>query len=74
MIARLWSSVARMRLTSSDTVVTAAEEIIRQVIEAYAAPNQTFNDLRQRAQAREFRDPLRDFSEACRAELLATRA
>jgi len=73
-IARLWSSVARMRLTSSDTVVTAAEEIIRQVIEAYAAPNQTFNDLRQRAQAREFRDPLRDFSEACRAELLAARS
>jgi hypothetical protein len=41
--------------------------------EAYAAPNRTFNDLRQRAQAqaREFHDPLREFSEACRVELLA---
>jgi hypothetical protein len=56
-------------------VVSAAEAVVRNVIEAYAAPNRTFNDLRQRAQAqaREFHDPLREFSEACRAELLAVR-
>ena len=71
-IASLWGTVARMRLTSSEAVVAAAEEVIRQVIEAYAAPNQTFTDLRQRAQDDEFRDPLRKFSEACRAELLGT--
>jgi hypothetical protein len=74
-IAHLWGAVSRMRLTSSEAVVAAAEEIIRQVIEAYAAPNQTFNDLRQRTQIHAFRDdPLRNFSEACRAELLATRS
>jgi hypothetical protein len=72
-IADLWGTVARMRLSSSEAVVAAAEEIVRQAIEAYAAPNQTFNDLRQSAQARGFRDPLRNFSEACRAELLAAR-
>ena len=56
-------------------MVSAAEAVVRNVIEAYAAPNRTFNDLRQRAQAqaREFHDPLREFSEACRAELLAVR-
>ena len=73
-IARLWGAIARMRLTSSEAVVAAAEEIVRQVIEAYAAPNQTFNDLRQRSQVHEFRDPLRNFSEVCRAELLAARS
>ena len=72
-VAGLWAAVARMRLTSSQPVIVAAEAVVRNVIEAYAAPNHTFNDLRQRAQAqlREFRDPLREFSEACRAELLA---
>jgi hypothetical protein len=72
-IASLWAAVARMRLTSSQPVIAAAEVVVRNVIEAYASPNHTFNDLRQRAQAqvREFRDPLREFSEACRAELLA---
>jgi hypothetical protein len=73
-IAHLWGAVARMRLTSSEAVVAAAEEIIRQVIEAYAAPNQTFKDLRQRTQTHAFRDPLRNFSEACRTELLAARS
>jgi len=73
-IARLGGAVARMRLTSSEAVVAAAEQVVRQVIEAYAAPNHTFDDLRQRTQAQGFRDPLRDFSEACRAELLATRS
>jgi hypothetical protein len=74
-IAGLWSTVARMRLTSSQAVVSAAEAVVRNVIEAYSAPNRTFDDLRQRAQAqaREFHDPLREFSEACRTELLALR-
>jgi hypothetical protein len=63
-----------MRLTSSEAVVAAAEQVVRQVIEAYAAPNQTFNDMRQRAQAQGFRDPLLEFSEACRIELFAARA
>jgi hypothetical protein len=69
-IAGLWAGVARMRLISSRAVVDAAEALVRNVIEAYAAPNHTFNDLRERARA-QARDPLREFSEACRAELLA---
>jgi hypothetical protein len=73
-IARLFGAIARMRLTSSAAVVAAAEQTIRRVVEAYAAPNHTFDDLRQRMQAEGFRDPLRDFSEACRAELFAERS
>jgi len=45
-VAGLWSTVARMRLTSSRAVVNEAEAVVRNVIEAYAAPNRIFNDLR----------------------------
>src|SRR5437016_2523517 len=42
-IAGLYSAVERMRLTSSAEVIAAAEEVIQQVIEAYAAPDLTFD-------------------------------
>jgi len=73
-IAGLYAAVERMRLTSSTEVIAAAEEVIQQVIEAYAAPDLTFDDLRRSLRGGEFRDPLRAFSEACRAELQAVRA
>ena len=47
---------------------------MRQVIEAYASPDQTFDEFRERAGSDEGIDPLRDFSEACRLELRALRA
>ena len=73
-IAGLYAAVERMRLTSSTEVIAAAEEVMRQVIDAYAAPDLTFEDLRRSLRGGEFRDPLRAFSEACRAELQAVRA
>ena len=73
-IAGLYSAVERMRLASSTEVIAAAEEVMRQIIEAYAAPDLTFDDLRRSLRGGEFRDPLRAFSEACRAELQAVRA
>ena len=45
-VARLFGAVARMRLTSSRAVISAAEEVVRQVMDAYAAPNLTFDDFR----------------------------
>jgi hypothetical protein len=73
-LAALYSVHERMRLTSSDEVIDAAEEVIQQIAEAYAAPDMTFDDLRRSLRGGEFRDPLRAFSEACRAELRAVRA
>jgi hypothetical protein len=73
-IAGLYAAVERMRLTSSTEVIAAAEEVIQQVIEAYAAPDLTFDDLRRSLRGGEFRDPLRAFSQACRVELQAVRA
>ena len=45
-VAKLLGAVARMRLTSSRAVVNAAEEVVCRVVDAYAAPNLTFNDLK----------------------------
>ncbi len=43
---------------------------MRGVIAAYAEPNRTFDELRQRVQqSSEEHEPLREFTEACRQEL-----
>jgi hypothetical protein len=68
-VATLYAAVGRMRLTSSAEVIAAADEVIRQIVESYAAPGKSFDDLRHSLSGGEFRDPLRKFSEVCRAEL-----
>lgn len=73
-VAGLYSAIERMRLTSSAEVIDAAEQVIRRVLSAYAAPDATIEELRERILNDEFPDPLRDFSEACRMELRALRA
>jgi len=69
-ISNLYSAVERMRLVSSSRVVQCAEEVMRGVIAAYAEPNRTFDELRQRVrESTEEHEPLREFTEACRQEL-----
>jgi multidrug efflux pump subunit AcrB len=64
------AAVARMRLISSSKVVKCAEQVVRDIIAAYAEPNSTFDELRQRVQqSREEHEPLRELAEACRQEL-----
>jgi hypothetical protein len=72
-LAGLYSAVERMRLTSSDEVRQLAEKVALHVMEAYAAPDRTFDELRQHLDKVAGSDPLRDFSEACRQELRALR-
>jgi hypothetical protein len=73
-LAGLYSAHQRMRLTSSDEVIRVADHVIRLVIQAYAAPDKKFDELRQRiAASGEQWDALRGFAEACRAELRALR-
>jgi len=62
-----------MRLISTPPVVDAAETVIRRIMEAYADSNRTFDDMRQRV-GQDWDDPLREFTEACKAELSALRA
>jgi hypothetical protein len=70
-IAGLYSGVERMRLFSSSEVIRQAEHVIRHVIEAYAAPDKTFDELLQNMDAAVSHDPIKTFSEACRLELQA---
>jgi hypothetical protein len=73
-IAGLYAAVQRMRLASSDEVIRLADRVIREVTEAYAAPDRTFDELRERIGGDEPPDALTDFGEACRVELRSVRA
>ena len=70
-IAGLYSGVERMRLWSSSEVISKAEHVIHHVIDAYASPDKTFDELRQNMDAAVSHDPIKAFSEACRLELKA---
>jgi hypothetical protein len=56
-----------MRILSSPTVVNSADQIVKNIIHIYLEPNKTFPELREMADSGLI-DPLRNFSEACRAE------
>jgi hypothetical protein len=60
----LYALIGRIRLISSARVVESADTVARIIIDAYVAPNLTLEEIRT-AEV----DPLREFSEACRAEL-----
>lgn len=64
----LYALIGRMKISSSDDVIEAAEKAGRLIIETYLAPNRTFVDLPEFINEM---DPLKDFSEACRRELRA---
>lgn len=66
-LVSLYALVGRMRILSSEAVVHTAERAGRLIIETYLSPNRTFVDLPDFI---EEMDPLRDFGEACRSELL----
>src|ERR1700736_2622383 len=66
-IMRLYSKVARIRLTSTDEVLHAAEEVGKRLFEAYERPpDDPAEVLARYANGEETFDPLREFTEACR--------
>jgi len=66
-LMELYADLSRMRTLSSANVVDRADQIVKNIINAYLEPNKTFPELREMANSGLI-DPLRDFSEACRAE------
>jgi hypothetical protein len=62
----------RIRLTSGDAVLHAAENAIDEILARYRAPNLPIEKLREISVAA-FDDPLRAFSDACRQELQSLR-
>ncbi len=65
----LYGITGRIRLVATDSVLDAAEACLRQIIDLYAKPNITVEQIRL-AVERDRVDPIRDFSVACRKELL----
>jgi hypothetical protein len=66
---KLYGINGRVRLVATDPVLDAAEACIRQIIDFYAKPNMTIEQIRV-AFERDRLDPIREFSVACRKELL----
>lgn len=66
-LVQAYGLLNRIRLSSSDSVVTAAENSIRSIIEQYFRQNISVTELRTSVQAGS--DPMQGFSEACRYEL-----
>jgi hypothetical protein len=72
-LVELYAKVGRMRVLSSPKVVEIAQQIERQIIDTYLAPDKTFLELREMINSGAV-DLLHDFSAVCRAEIEALRA
>jgi hypothetical protein len=72
-IVALYGILSRIRLMSGEEVVRQGEACCRRIIELYGRPNLTTDQIRVVAEAHDLDDidPLKEFSTACRKELLA---
>ena len=66
----LYGILSRIRLISGDEVLSKAVGCCHRIVELYRRPNMTAEQIRAAFEANEF-DPLKEFSAACRMELLA---
>jgi hypothetical protein len=60
--------INRIRLSASDAVLAAAEDVLRQITEQYFSPNLSVEELRGLVRSGSA-DPIKRFGEACRSEL-----
>ena len=67
-LVKLGAILGRIRLFSSDAVLTAAEECFDRIVELYAKPNRTIAEVFTTLHSGEF-EFLKRFSDACRVEL-----
>jgi hypothetical protein len=67
-LVKLGAILGRIRLVSSDAVLTAAEECFERIVELYAKPNRTIAEIFTTLHSGEF-EFLKRFSDACRVEL-----
>lgn len=74
-IVGLYTLVSRMRFVSTPQVVGAAEAVVQNVINTYftPTPHKTYRELHAYLTQHNV-DPLREFGEACREDLIKSRA
>ncbi len=63
----IYALLSRIRLSASREVLVSAEGLLREIINDYSEPNLTPEQIRSKAT--NGKDPLKRFSEVCRAEL-----
>jgi hypothetical protein len=70
----LYGILSCIRLMSGEEVVRQGEACCRRIIELYGRPNLTTDQIRATVEAHDLNDidPLKEFSTACRNELLAS--
>jgi hypothetical protein len=68
-LVRIYGLLSRIRLISSGEVLNEAEACVHRIVELYRRPNMTANQFHEALEANEL-DPLKEFSAACRKELL----
>jgi hypothetical protein len=64
----LYALVSMMRVISSIPIFESANHLVRLIADSYLSPNKSLQELHQMVDNDSI-DALRDFSEACRAEL-----
>ena len=62
----LYAQVSKMRVLSSASVIDRADEMLKKITNTYLEPNKALPELSEMANSGLI-DPLRNFSEACRA-------
>jgi hypothetical protein len=67
-LVKLYAILGRIRLVSSDAVLTAAEECCDRVVDLYAEPNKKLEEIFTTLHSGEL-EVLKRFSAACRVEL-----
>jgi hypothetical protein len=68
-LVTIYGLLSRIRLISSAEILLEAEARVRRIVELYRRPNMTTNQFHEALEASEL-DPLKEFSAACRKELL----
>ena len=64
-----YALLSRIRLSSSDAVLASADKVLKNIVNTYAQPNLSPEEIRARAISGD--DPLREFSQICRRDLEA---
>ena len=66
---KLYGILGRIRLVAPDPVLASAEACTRQIVDLYAKPNMTIDQIRSAFEHGQI-DPMKEFSTTCRTELL----
>ena len=67
-LVALYAMISRMRVLSAPRTVQCADRVMLTIVDTYSSPNRTVHQLHDLIKAGVGIDPLREFSEAARAE------